>query len=58
VNTLTKLALGLMGHVKPRPASGESTPRWALPAPAHKGGTPRMEALPGRLSQREFATDA
>jgi nitroreductase len=59
MNTLTKLALGLMGQVKPRPATGESAPpHWALPAPAREGGMPLMEALQSRQSQREFATTA
>lgn len=58
MNTLTKLALGLMGQIKPRPASGESAPRWTLPAPAQEGGMPLMEALRRRQSQREFAADA
>lgn len=58
MNTLTKLALGLMGQIKPRPASGESAPRWTLPVPAQRGGMPLMEALRRRQSQREFAADA
>lgn len=58
MNTLTKMALGLMGQVKPRPASGESAPRWTLPAPAQEGGMPLMGALRRRQSQREFAPEA
>ena len=58
MNTLTKLALGLMGQVKPRPTLGASTPRWVLPPPARDGGMPLMEALWRRQSQREFTTDA
>ncbi|MBL0085503.1 MAG: SagB/ThcOx family dehydrogenase [Ideonella sp.] len=55
MNTLTKLALGLMGQVKPRPAMGDSTACTKLPPPARGGGMPLMEALRHRQSQREFA---
>lgn len=54
MNTLTKLALGLMGQVRPRPASGESAECWALPAPAREGGMPLLDALRQRQSQRDF----
>ena len=54
MNTLTKMALGLMGQLKARPARGESTPSLALPAPAKQGGMPLMQALWQRQSQREF----
>ncbi len=58
MNTLTKLALGLMGQVRPRPASGESVPHWALPTPVQMGGMPLMEALAARQSQRQFSDAA
>ena len=31
MNTLTKLALGLMGQIKARPAVGGARPRWLSP---------------------------
>jgi SagB-type dehydrogenase family enzyme len=58
MNTLTKLALGLMGQIGPRPAAGDGAPAHALPAPRHKGGMPLMEALHHRESRREFAPEA
>jgi SagB-type dehydrogenase family enzyme len=58
MNTLTKLALGLMGQLKPRPVEGEEAPRWVLPAPSREGGMPLLNALRLRQSQRTFAADA
>lgn len=55
MNTLTKMALGKMGRLRPRPALGESAPAIALPAPQCKGGMPLMEALAARRSSRAFA---
>lgn len=58
MSTLTKLALGMMGRLRPRPARGDSTPSISLPAPEKLGGMPLMEALWKRRSSREFAKDA
>ncbi len=58
MGTLTKLALGMMGRLRPRPAAGDSTAAIALPAPERLGGMPLMEALSRRRSAREFAKDA
>jgi nitroreductase len=55
MNTLTKLALGAMGRLRPRPAQGDATPKIALPAPDKAGGMPLMEAISRRRSGREFA---
>jgi hypothetical protein len=55
MNTLTKLALGLTGHLRPQPALGEGAPTIALPAQRIEGGKPLMQALRQRRSQREFA---
>lgn len=57
MNTLTKLALGLIGQLKPLPAVGESAPLRALLSPSLSGGMPLMSALSSRQSLREFATD-
>ncbi|HSB25540.1 MAG TPA: SagB/ThcOx family dehydrogenase [Burkholderiaceae bacterium] len=57
MNTLTKLALGLMGQVKPRPAVGAAAATRALPPPARDGGLPLMRALWHRQSQRDFSPE-
>jgi len=57
MNTLTKLALGMLGQLNPRPASGDAGPVMALPEPSREGGLPLMEALARRQSQREFRPD-
>ncbi len=56
MSTLTKLALGMMGKVRPKPAIGDAAPRIALPVPQKDGGMPLMEALARRHSAREFAS--
>ena len=52
MNTLTKLALGLMGQLKPHAVA--KTESIVLPAPRLAGGMPLMEALQRRASSREF----
>jgi hypothetical protein len=58
MNTLTKLALGLIGQLKPAPAIGDSATTLTLPPPTRDGGMPLMEALEKRQSLREFAPTA
>ncbi|MGB8401595.1 SagB/ThcOx family dehydrogenase [Bradyrhizobium sp.] len=55
MSTLTKLALGAMGRLRPKPAQGDATPTIALPAPDKTGGMPLMEAMAKRHSAREFS---
>ena len=55
MNTLTKLALGAMGRLRPKPAQGDAAPTITLPAPSKAGGLPLMEAIAKRCSRREFA---
>lgn len=55
MNTLTKLALGLMGRLRPQPLLEEGAPTIELPAPRSEGGKPLMQALRLRRSLREFA---
>jgi hypothetical protein len=55
VNTLTKLALGLMGQWSVRPPVGNDTPVIELPRARSTGGKPLMEALRRRESRREFS---
>lgn len=55
MSTLTKLALGAMGKLRPKPARGDATPKITLPAPETTGGMPLMEAIAKRRSAREFS---
>lgn len=57
MNTLTKFVLGMMGQLRPRPATGDATQFIALPPPEKHGGLPLMEALLSRHSSRDFAPD-
>ena len=58
MSTLTKLALGVMGQLRPRPALGTAAPSIELPAPEKRGGMPLLDALAQRHSAREFARTA
>lgn len=55
MSTLTKLALGVMGKLRPKPAQGDAAQKIALPDPHKDGGMPLMEAISRRRSAREFA---
>jgi SagB-type dehydrogenase family enzyme len=55
MSTLAKLALGMMGKLRPKPAQGNASPKIVLPVPEKKGGMPLMEALSNRRSAREFS---
>ena len=55
MSTLTKLALGAMGQLRPRPVQGDARKAIKLPAPDRTGGLPLMQALARRRSSREFA---
>ena len=55
MSTLTKVALGVMGQLRPRPAKGDAKAAIKLPAPDKRGGVPLMAALARRHSSREFA---
>lgn len=57
MNTLTKMALGMIGSLKPRPAQGDASQWLALPEPDRAGGMPLMQAIAKRQSLREFRTD-
>lgn len=52
MNTLTKLALGLMGQLRATPAPDAAAV--ALPPPRRSGGMALMDALQRRASAREF----
>ena len=54
MNTLTKMALGLIGQLKPQSAVGDATSTTYLPAANTTGGLPLMQALAQRQSLREF----
>jgi hypothetical protein len=57
MNTLTKLALGLMGRLKAEPPAGDAQAIMALPPAQTSGGVPLMDVLRRRQSQREFRSD-
>lgn len=54
MNTLTKMALGLIGQLKPTPLECDPGKSIRLPAPTVTGGMPLMQALAARQSRREF----
>lgn len=54
MNTLTKMALGLLGQLKPEPAVGDATSTVHLPPVRLTGGLSLMQALAQRQSLREF----
>jgi nitroreductase len=58
LSTLTKLVLGMMGQLRPKPVKGNLRGSIVLPPPQKQGGLPLMEALEKRHSSREFAPDA
>ncbi len=56
MSTLTKVALGVIGQLGPRPAKGGgSRDTIRLPAPDRRGGLPLLQAIARRKSTREFA---
>jgi len=55
MSTLTKLVLGMMGQLRPKPAKGEGAQTIELPPPQKEGGAPLMDALSLRRSAREFS---
>jgi len=55
MSTITKLALGVMGQLRPRPTRGDARRSIKLPARDKRGGLPLMQALAKRRSSREFA---
>ena len=56
MSTLTKVALGFVGHLKPdRVKARAVAPKMVLPAPQTRGGMPLMEAIAKRRSRREFS---
>lgn len=58
MNTLTKLALGMMGRLEPLPALGKAASTHMLLPHSLSGGMPLMSALFSRKSLREFAPEA
>jgi hypothetical protein len=44
MNTLTKMALGLMGQLKPQAVAGDAVRRLDLPPPQTEGGLPLMQS--------------
>ena len=58
MTTVGKVVLGMMGRLRPKPASGDNASTIALPQVDPHGGMPLMEALAARRSSREFAPDS
>lgn len=58
MNTLTKLALGMLGQLHGQPASGEVIGEMPLPPAQTSDGLPLMQALQQRQSERDFRPDA
>lgn len=54
MHTITKIALGLIGQLKPEPATGVAEQIIELPAPDTQGGMPLMQALLERQSRRVY----
>ena len=44
MNTLTKMALGMIGQLRPQPAQGDAACVLTLPPPQTEGGAPLMQA--------------
>ena len=57
MNALTKLALGLIGQLKPWPPFGEATPFRVLLPPSLSGGMLLMSVLSSQQSLRGFSSD-
>ncbi len=55
MSTISKLVLGAMGKLRPRPAVGAALPVITLPEPCTSGGVGLMEVLSARRSQRDFS---
>ena len=55
MNTLSKLALGKMGRLRPKPTTGDAVSSIFLPPPQVTGGMPIMDAIAARRSEREFS---
>lgn len=58
MSTLSKLVLGAMGALRPRPLIGEATVKIKLPAPEVSGGGSLLDALGKRRSCRAYRNDA
>jgi len=58
MSTITKLALGVMGQLRPRPAKGDTRKSIKLPAPDKRGGLPLMQVIARRRSSRDFSSKA
>ena len=54
MNTLTKMALGLLGQLKAQSIVGDAASTTHLPPANTRGGLPLMQALAQRQSLREF----
>jgi SagB-type dehydrogenase family enzyme len=58
MTTVGKVVLGMMGRLRPRPATGTATPVLELPRASRQGGMPLMDTLAARRSIRSFKPDS
>ncbi|MES2098263.1 MAG: nitroreductase family protein [Pseudomonadota bacterium] len=58
MSTLSKIVLGAMGALRPRPSIGDAVNVIELPPPDLSGGASLLEALGKRRSSREYRSDA
>jgi nitroreductase len=58
MSTFTKVMMGAMGQLRPKPATGNAAKTISLPAPTKEGGLPLMQALTKRHSSRDFSPKA
>lgn len=57
MTTVGKVVVGMMGRLRPKPATGDSAATLVLPAVDPHGGMPLMEALAARRSSRDFSPE-
>src|SRR5690606_21966887 len=58
MSTMSRIVLGAMGRLRPRPLSGAAAPAISLPQPDISDGMGLMKALSQRRSSREFSPQA
>jgi len=58
MSTLSRIVLGAMGALRPRPSIGDAVKAIELPPPDLSGGASLLEALGKRRSSREYRGDA
>jgi len=57
MSTLTRLALGAMGKLRPKPPTGDTSVNVVLPPPEKHGGLALLDSLALRASSRDFSPE-